>query len=450
MALALCLALISIGLCLFPIVSLAEFTYSGTTVTLTKVDGNTITSTSGQGIYADAEGVGQLTASFTNNTVDGAKAAGIKLVTNDTGGLGAASITATVDGNTIKNTGNQFGAGIQVIANDSNSQINLNSVSGNKISGMPSDGIGIDIRGVEGLVVAKKTDNNTIDNTATNGGGIRFRTTGSGSINLNGGTVNGNTITGTKLFGILFDSPNGNNPSGILNGTVSGNHITMSGANGVGIHVNSDNGSQITSLNIKSNTIDGTGATGIGLVNATNAASDINAVSVDGNTISGYDKGILLFEGAGNLVPAFVLSAVVKNNNITMTANGRGIQTIFGAATNTSVLNAQITGNSVSGAGQTGYWLGGDVSSNLGTLNVTQFDSNTLSSGYTGHGIVIQGTTNASLTNINGTISNTIAAPAGANNRLNISTGAGTATGTILINSPTPGSVNLNTTPVVP
>ena len=421
---------------------------AGTTVTLTKVDNNTVTNTGAQGIYVDAEGVGQLTGSFTNNTLTNVKAAGIKLATNDTSGLGAATVTAIVDSNTITTVNNQFGSGIQVVANGSTSQVTLNSASGNTISGLPSDGVGIDIRGIDGTVLAKKTDNNTITNTATSGGGILFRTTGAGFINLTGGTVNNNSITGTKLFGIKFDSPNGFNPSGILNGAVSGNHITMSGSNGVGIHINSDSGGSVTSLNIKDNTIDGTGATGIGLVNALNGASEINAVVLDHNTISGYATGILLSEGVGDGFPSRVLNAVVKNNLITTAGTGRGIQTIYLTTTATSAINLQLTGNSVTGTGGTGYWLGGDVSSNLGTLNVTQFDSNTLGSGYTAaHGINIQGTTNASLTNINGTLTNTIAAPAGGFNRLNITTGAGTVTGTININGT---SVNLNTTATVP
>lgn len=418
----------------------------GTSVTITSMDGNSISGAAGNGIFMDAAGLGSLTASITNNSVTSSGSSGIKLQSGVTSPT-AAVLTATVDGNTINGTGNTQ-SGISATAGSTNATLTLNSVSSNSISNTAATAAGIDIAAIDGNVTANQVNSNQITGVAGGGDGLRFRSTGAGVLNFNAGTVNNNIITDVRGNGILFSVPFGVNAPSLLNGTVSGNQITLAGPSAVGIFVQSDNGGHISSLTIASNTIDGSGAKGIFLSNAFNGASGINAVLVNNNTISGMTGfGIQTLQGPGSGFPSQALSASITNNLITMPSSFAGISVQYTGFSNlTSVQNLVISGNTISGAASNGIQLF-SPGINPGSLNVLQFDNNTVNAGYTQDGLRIIGTANPAFTNINGTINNSIGTAPGGFNRVNVQSGAGTVNGTIIINT---NSVDLNTTPLVP
>lgn len=290
-----------------------------------------------------------LNSTFLNNTITGAQVDGIAIVMNDN----AVAEGVTIQGNSITNGG---GNGVRLEANGAGTFIDADTTIGghgvnvlggtsftqaNTISSNAGDGFRA--LAAEGGTIHGNLINNTITDNGGNGaallidhgGFIDFGTT------ANNRVIDGNTITGNGLAGLLLNQSVDETTEAQLDATVLDNEISDNAGGGIVAELNGPNNLppappaivDNNRLNLvvggaaldESNTLIGNGDVGIG-VNVTgngHAIVDIENATISG-TVDGPDP---LLNGDGiNLrrADASLLTATI--DNVASTANaGDGI-----------------------------------------------------------------------------------------------------------------------------
>lgn len=207
--------------------------------------------------------------SITGNTSWHSKSRGITLA-------GGKNLTAS--GNTIRDSRN---AGIYAAYESSYSLralVNV-TISGNTITGANTYGA------------------------VTNYAGIHIVGDGGTAIPVSGITVIGNTIEGSRQWGILVGSA----AAGLYGATITGNTIRNTGTNGLMVQRAKD-------VSLSNNLIDSSGETGITVLNTEGAVSVTGNVVVDANrtSVAATRRGI--FIGSPNFTVATVTGNTVRDS----------------------------------------------------------------------------------------------------------------------------------------
>jgi len=295
-----------------------------------------------------------------NNTASGIEA------TNGGGGIYNLSGSVTINTGTqiTNNTANGTAGSGGGILNDVGGMLTINNavITGNT-SNRAGGGIE-DNSGAMGSVMLTSVtlNDNTTNNAPGNGGGLHV--TGSGTVAITGGTVNGNDA-GAEGGGLWNGTGTMNIDGTIINGnTASGNDATNGGG---GIY--NLNAGTVTIINatISNNVANGTAGSGGGILNDVGSMLTITNTEISGNTA---------VRAGGGIEDNSETSTIVLNN-VDLTGNsvsgppgnGGGLHITGGGS-------ATITGGSVTGNSAV---QGGGLWNAVGTLTVNgaTIDGNT-------------------------------------------------------------------------
>jgi predicted outer membrane repeat protein len=367
---------------------------------------NAATNRNGGGIYITGAAGG---ATITNSTIGGS---GFANSANNGGGIyftGSATGALSVNDSAIAyNTVTQYGGGIYItgITNTTtfaNTSINNNTAS-QSAGGVYSNNSALS------LTDSNISSNATGSTASYDGGGVFLNGT-SASATISGGTINGNSgrygggvfITGsTAATPLSISNVTMSSNTGYLGGalyltgvtnTVSITGTTISGntgqAGGGGIYNNAVT-LDISNSHIDSNTVTGGGQKGGGLFLIGAKTTTVTDTTVDSNTTTGLGGGIYVGGGA-----SLSLTGGSINSNATSGGSGAGVALdgasvlniakadirgnrggnqygggfyfASSAATLSSVINCNITGNT---AGIQSYTAGGGFYINGGSMDI--------------------------------------------------------------------------------
>ena len=266
---------------------------------------------------------------ITNNVADGASGSGGGIF-NNTGGI------VTVNrGSVSGNAANRAGGGIE-----------------------DASGAGMGI-----LLASVALDNNMATgggNGPGNGGGLHV--SGSGDVNVIGGTVNGNTaaLEGGGLW-------NGGGTMTINGTTINGNTASGPAADDGGGGIFNNGGTltigNTTPVDITNNVADGASGSGGGIFNNTGGTVAVNGSSIGGNTANRAGGGIEDASGAG--LGITLTNVALDNNMATGGGNGPGNG---GGLHVSGPGDVNITGGTVNG--NSAAEEGGGLWNNVGTMTV--------------------------------------------------------------------------------
>jgi CSLREA domain-containing protein len=320
--------------------------------------------------------------------------------------LGGTAIDVSLEGLTLtggRTTGNNqlvngiretthSGGGIRF---DSTGTLTLNgsTVSGNSTSGTYARGGGIFTLSGAVTLIGSTVSGNSTTGRESSGGGIHSRY---GNVNLTDSTISGNSTAGTASRGGGLYTRYGN--AEITRSTISGN--STSGGNlsyGGGIHM--DSGALIMNEStVSNNSTTGDGAFGGG-IRTNDGTVTLSGTTVSDNFTTGrYASGGGIFTLRGAVTLA---DSVVSGNRTTgRDADGGGIYSIEGAVTMT---NSTISGNSTTGD----FAGGGGVYVRVSALTLTRstVSGNRTSGRYSHGGGIYSNYNGATLTLIGSTIS---------------------------------------------
>ncbi|MFZ2468326.1 MAG: hypothetical protein WAW54_08020 [Parvibaculum sedimenti] len=355
-----------------------------------------IDATGDRGIYADADGTGDVTiVTHAGGTISGNANDGIK-AESDLSGTGNVSVTINdaigTSGNYVGNNGIEANVLNSGSAGTVKVQANASIYAGN--NGILASNAG------SGTVDVTAGTDTVID--ATNGAGISATGAG-GTVTV---TADGTSITGST-DGIYAENTTGNIVVDLNSGTVTG-----TGSGGEGIYATTGNTGTITITQDAGTTVDSTSddgieavSTGTGLIHITS-----NGTITAGN--NGGDDGITAIGLSGGA--PITIDFGTGNTNASITAAGNGIEAQTSGA-------GKVTVNAYGAINNTT----GDLGANAGTL---QNNESGIWTKQTGTGDIEVNTGTKAITAGTGTYDYGIYAQA-ADGNIDITTGTGTVTG---------------------
>lgn len=249
----------------------------------------------------------------------------------------------------------------------------IENSNGDAIAGNITNGATTTVR-----IFKNQIDNPTIPATAPiipSADGIDIEVTGNSTVNL---FIDDNDITNAQNSGIeLETNPDSSSPNSILNSTITNNRITNSGGDGILFLHNSDVNLEMTA---SGNVINGAGVSANGITRTTGSVTipnpfpgppTINA-NIDINVgAGGFGIGVLtLADGNLDLIfsdntvsnsqdakigiaanPAFLYTADTVNTGFGLVADGAAAAFLQASFMGSSRINANISGNNLTGSG---------------------------------------------------------------------------------------------------
>lgn len=324
------------------------------TVTGVLITGNTLSGNGNRGIrVSGGTGPGKtVSATVTNNTVSDSANSGILVIGNlqdlGSGDIGGNSVTAVIDGNTVKrskqgiNTSVIAGDGIQIVGgtgDGSNSivtaTVSNNSVLQNRDDGIVAVGCGLEDAG------SNNTVNVTIVNNTVKQSGLNADLTTNTGIVVSGASgeefasttcvgnimrfdISNNVVTQSKSRNIHVSGGTGTGHD--VSGTVSGNSAKDSPeGDGISVTGGRGTGNLVHDIAVSGNQVSGNFQRGILISGGNNSLNNVvDGIDVIANNVrTNGDQGILI--SGGTLSENAVVSDVLIDGNTSNSNGTRGI-----------------------------------------------------------------------------------------------------------------------------